>query len=430
MNLAPYRTVLARPGVRSLLVVSILSRIPVTAAPIALTLHVVLEMHLGFARSGLVLAAAAVGGALGAPALGAVIDRAGLRPVLLATTGAEVIFWAAAAHTSYVVLVPAAFAIGALSLPVFTISRQSLAALVPPGERQAAFSLDSMSVEVSFAIGPALGVVAVTQLGSPTTFALIAVTMFLAGAGLYRLDPPVRGEEGVDPIAAASASGKAAGPAAGGSPVGAPDRTPNPGVRDWLSPEVVAVLLATFGATFTLVGTDAAFTAAMREFDEVRLLGVIIAVWCLASLVGGFAYGLAHRRVDPLVLLALLAGLTVPVALATNGWTLGLLAVPTGLFCAPLLASTAERLTAITPATVRGRVMGTHASALTVGNAVGAPVTGLVIDHRSADAGFVAIGALGLALALLGLLAQGQRRRRTATATAAPEPVGVGVISG
>lgn len=402
MNLQPYRAVLARPGVRPLLLVSILARIPITAAPIALTLHVVLDLHLGFARSGLVAAAAAVGAALGAPLLGATIDRFGLRPVIVATTAAEVVFWAAAAHVSYTVLLPAAFVSGALALPVFTIARQSLAALVPPGERQAGFSLDSMSVEISFAVGPAMGVVAVTQFGAVATFTAVAAAMLLAGAALYRLDPPVHGQEGLGPSdAGASATGT----------VHPDDRARRPAVQDWLGPRVVAVLLATFGATFTLVGTDTAFTAAMREFGEIRLLGLVTAVWCLASLVGGFAYGLSSRRVDPLVLLAGLAALTVPVALAGNGWTLALLAVPTGLFCAPLIASTAERLTAITPATVRGRVMGAHASALTVGNAVGAPVTGFIVDHRFADAGFVGIGVMGLVLALLGLAAQSRRRR-------------------
>ena len=39
---------------------------------------------------------------------------------------------------------------------------------LPDPDRQAGMSLDSMSVEVSYSIGPALGVVAVTRLGSST----------------------------------------------------------------------------------------------------------------------------------------------------------------------------------------------------------------------------------------------------------------------
>lgn len=397
-----------------MLLVTLLARIPLTAAPIALTLHVVLDLHLGFARSGLIAAMIAVGAAFGSPVLGAAIDRIGLRPILVVTTLAEGAFWLVASHLSYAMLLPAAVLSGLLALPVFTLSRQSLAALLPPADRQAGFSLDSMSVEASFAVGPALGVVAVTQVGSEPTFVGIAVLMLASGLALIRLDPPVRGEQGVAPDLDGPRTTAAA--------------TSMPGIRDWFGLRLAAVLVAAFGATFTLVGTDTAFTAAMRSFDHIGLLGLVTAVWCLASLVGGFVYGLTRRRADPLILLALLAALTIPLALAGNWWTLALLAVPTGLFCAPLIASTTEVLTAITPATVRGRVMGSHASALTIGNAVGAPVTGVIVDHSSYQWGFVGIGALGLGLSVTALAARGWRRARSAQAADSDGPVAVALV--
>ena len=396
VSLDPYRSVLGRPGVRSLLLVTLFARTPITAAPIALTLHVVLDLHLGFARAGLVAAMVAVGSALGAPVLGTALDRIGLRPVLVATALAETAFWLIADHLSYPTLLPAAFLCGLLALPVFTLSRQSLAALLPPPDRQAGFSMDSMSVEVSYAMGPALGVIAVTQVGSAATFVVIAVMMAASGLALIRLDPPVRGEDGVSPDLDAPREVTARGDL--------------PTVRDWFGPRLTIILVATFGATFTLVGTDTALTAAMRSFDHIGLLGLVTAIWCLASLVGGFGYGLSGRRVDPLILLALLAGLTIPLGLAGNWWTLALLSIPTGFFCAPLISSTTEVLTSVTPAAVRGQVMGSHASALTIGNAVGAPITGIIIDRSSYTWGFVGIGVLGLALSLAALGAQAWRR--------------------
>ena len=394
MSLQPYRDVLGRPGVRSLLAVCLLARIPITAAPIAVTLHVVLDLHLGFARSGLVAAVSAVGTALGAPLLGSAMDRFGLRPVLVVTTIAEGAFWLSAAHLSYTLLALAAFFSGLLALPVFTLARQSLAALLPPSERQAGFSLDSMSVEVSFALGPALGIVVITQAGADVAFAGLAALLVASGLALVKLDPPVQGEEGVGPTAGARR------PATGA----------RPRMRQWFSGRALAILLATFGATLTLVGTDTAFTATMRAYGEIRLLGLVTAVCCVASLVGGFVYGMSGRRIDPLVLLALLAALTVPVALAGQWWQLALLAVPTGVFCAPLISSTAEALTLVTPASVRGQVMGVHACALTIGNAVGAPLVGLIVDHSAPKWGFVGIGLAGLGVALLGLAAPSRRR--------------------
>src|SRR5512138_1814109 len=125
MRLEPYRQVLARPGVRPLLLVALLARVPPTAAGITLTLHVVLDLHRGYAAAGLVGAVATIGMAVGAPALGRFVDRRGLRPMLLVTTVAEVIFWAAAPVLSSPVLVVVAFVSGLLAMPVFSVVRQS-----------------------------------------------------------------------------------------------------------------------------------------------------------------------------------------------------------------------------------------------------------------------------------------------------------------
>jgi predicted MFS family arabinose efflux permease len=67
--------------------------------------------------------------------------------------------------------------------------------------------------------------------------------------------------------------------------------------------------------------------------------------------------------------------------------------------------------------------MGLHASALTVGNAVGAPLVGLIVDRTSPRAGFIGIGALGAALAGLALAAVAGAARRRAPAAAPREPV-------
>ena len=75
VSLSPYRRVLAVPGVRSLLLVGILARVPATALGITLTLHVVNAMGLNWARAGLVTAAYTVGAAIGQPVTGRLLDR-------------------------------------------------------------------------------------------------------------------------------------------------------------------------------------------------------------------------------------------------------------------------------------------------------------------------------------------------------------------
>jgi MFS family permease len=408
MRLTAYRAVLARPGVRPLLLTTLIARIPVTAAPVVLTLHVVLDLHRGFAAAGTVAACTMIGGAIGAPFIGRSLDRYGLAPVLIFTTAVEAAFWALSAALSYGWLLPAAFLLGLMGLPVFTIARQALAALVSPKQRQAAFSLDSISVEISFGIGPAAGVVVLTRAGSTVTLLLIAVAVLAAGGALLVLNPPVRGEEGVAPSAGRRRSRQV------------PPAQPAAPWRTWFGPRVFAVLVATAGATMTLAGTDVAITATMRSFHEVGLLGVVIAVWAVASMIGGFVYGLLGRAIDSLVLLVLLAGLTVLAAGASTWGLLAVLVVPSGFFCAPLISATAAALTDRTPASVRGQVLGLHASALTVGNGVGAPLVGLIVDRTSPRTGFVGIGGLGAALAGLALAALALAARRRAPA---PAPV-------
>ena len=104
--------------------------------------------------------------------------------------------------------------------------------------------------------------------------------------------------------------------------------------------------------SYLLIGHDRrlpeAPRAAVKAFLVTRvgdvgfLLGIVIAVWCLGSLAGGFVYGTMARRIDPIVLLLFLAALTVPAALAPSWWTLALLLVPSTVFCAPLISSTSK----------------------------------------------------------------------------------------
>jgi len=371
VTLAPYRGVLALPHVRSLVVVTSLARIPAAATAVVLTLHVVLTLGGGFAAAGLLGAVLTVGGALGAPLMGRITDRRGIRPTLVLTTAAQGAFWLVAAALPYPLLLPAAFAGGVLMLPLFSLSRQSLAALVPEDRRRTAYSLDSMSVEVSFSVGPAAGVLAATQLSTRAALACIAVTMVLAGLALYLLDPPIRSE----------AEMLAAG-----------ERVPR---REWLGARLVSVLVASAGAVIVLAGTDVSIVATLRQNGELAWSGLVIAAWCGWSLLGGFVHGLLPRSLPPLALVGLLCVLTLPVGLAGHWWTLMLALVPAGLMCAPTIASTGELISRVVPAAVRGEAMGLHTSALTAGAALGAPLAGVVVDRFGPAHAFAAVGVAG-----------------------------------
>ncbi|MDG4767524.1 MFS transporter [Solwaraspora sp. WMMD406] len=392
LTLTPYRDALALPGVARLLAISIVARMPNTAAGVSLTLYVVLELGRGYAAAGLVATAITVGAAIGAPLLGRLVDRHGLRPVLLLSVCAQATFWGLAPLLPYLGLVVAAAVAGLLSLPVFSVIRQSLAALVPADRRRPAYALDSMSVEVSFMIGPALAVLLATTV-SPTA-ALVAVGAGLVGAGLLMIwiDPPVRG--------------------AGEAPARPGQRIAR---RDWLTARLIGVLAIGAASTLVLGGTDVALVAALRESGQLAWTSVVLAAWGAYSLVGGFAYGAVRRPLPPFGLMALLAVTTIPVGLgAGQWWTLALALLPAGLLCAPTIAATSDAVSRLAPVSVRGEAMGLHGSAMTIGMAVGAPLTGAVVDAAGPAWGFAAIGVVGSLVALLVLPAQVRRRRGVA----------------
>lgn len=87
-----YRRVLGLPGVAALTAVGFAARIPLTATSLVLTLHVALGLERGFAAAGAVGGAVLLGTALGAPLLGRLVDRFGLRPVLLLSAVTVVAF--------------------------------------------------------------------------------------------------------------------------------------------------------------------------------------------------------------------------------------------------------------------------------------------------------------------------------------------------
>ncbi|GAB3582086.1 MFS transporter [Amycolatopsis endophytica] len=392
MPLQPYRRVLAVPGVPTAMLLFFLTRLPMTATGITLTLHVVSDLGRGYGQAGLVGTATMLGSALGAPLVGRMIDRHGLRPVTAVCGSTSAVFWLATPHLPYAALLATALPAGMLVLPASSIARQVLTALVPPESRRSAYSLDSVLLEASFMIGPSAGIALSTQVSSTLALSGIGVCFGLGTLALYWFDPPVRHE-----AEAVSAE--------------------RPPMREWLTPRLVGALLVAAGALFCLIGTELATLAALRSTGEVGWTGVVIAVMCVASVIGGVVHGAVRRSLSQARLMLLLTVLVIPVGFATGlpWWLLALALVPTNLACAPTLASTAEEITGLAPPRVRGEAMGLLDSATRLGMAAGSPVVGFVIDHSGPGWGFAAAGVFGLGFALVAFAL----RRRTVHAPAA-----------
>jgi MFS family permease len=396
-----YRQLLALPGVRTLMVLIFFARIPLSAAGMILTLHVAVGLGRGYGAAGLVGAVSTVGIALGAPVMGRIVDRYGLRPMVAVTTIGETVFWLTARQMPYPVLLVAGFVGGFVVLPAMSIGRQAIAALVPDESRRTAYSMDSISTELSFMVGPALAVLLAIQFSTKTAMFGMACGIAAVGLAVLVVNPAVRSKE---ELAEADANGA------------------RPPRRSWLTPRLVAVLIVGAGTVFVLAGTEVTIVAQLRENGEIGWTGLVVAVWSVASAVGGLVYGAMSRSIRQVTLMMWLGALTVPVGLAGGEWwVLAIAILPAAAVCAPTIAATGEEVSRLAPVAVRGEATGMQSSAFTLGAAAGAPLVGFVVDHSSPGWGFAVAGLGGLLVAFVAVvLTQLQKRGTKPT----PEPEG------
>ncbi|MGP4032296.1 MFS transporter [Pseudarthrobacter sp. 1C304] len=445
MNFALYRQLLAVRPIRRLLLVGMVARIPHSAAGVLLTLHIVLTLGQGYAAAGAAAAVMTIGIAVGAPWRGRRVDTVGLRRALIPSVIAEAVIWSVVPHVSYEILLPLVFVGGLLTLPIFSVVRQSLGVLATGDQRRTAFALDAISTELVFMIGPAAGALTATAGFSVLGLTIVGIATSVAGLFLMWFNPPTRsaglvpghgpaaGAESVESFEAGQQEGAeaavvAAAPAhlqeaaAEFAPLAAEERRhEQAGLRHkvisnftWFTAAVAAVFAVAAGAGMVLSGTDVGIVAALESNGRQAEIGLVFLFWCAASVVGGLVYGAMHRPISPVLLLLGMSALTIPMGFAQDTWTLCLLSLLPGLLCAPVLSAASEKVAELVDERRRGEAMGWYGSALTGGVALGAPLAGVFIDGVGPSAGFVAVGLGGVALCLLGLVLQHRRRRRGA----------------
>jgi len=373
-----YAQLWADKSVRTLFIAAFFARIPMMAAPLVFTLYVVGDLDGTYAQAGVVAAATTLGAAIGSPWRGRLIDRLGMRRAILPSIVAVGLLYPLATFASYVWLIPISLFMGLFLIPVFSIVRLSLSVMVEERQRRTAFSADSVISEASFIIGPAAGVLLVTQAGGDAALYAVGACEVLAGLIFLRLNPPTRSASPVDEATPDASTGKAS----------------------ILSVPVVFLFLISGGTMATLVGTDLGIIAELRELDKVGAIGFTYGLWGLSSLLGGLIYGSLNRSIRPTYLLLALGLTTIPVGLGGQVWSLSLWVIPTGFLCAPTMTAAAEWIAKLVPEERRGEAMGWQGTAFTIGGAASSPVIGAAIDEVGAWGGFVVGGLVATVIAL------------------------------
>jgi MFS family permease len=397
-----YRQILGIREARNALLLGLLVRAPMWAGAIILTLHVVTRLGHSYAAAGLLTAASTAAFALSGPWRGRLLDVRGLRRTLLPQLGVLAVVWSVAPWVGYGLLLPLAFIGGLFVVPTFSIVRQVLISSVDDHLRTAALSLDSFFTQLTFMVGPVLGVLAATYFD--TRWALFGAEMLTVVGGIliWIQNPRLIHEDdwGTDQATRQGAESASR--------------------RSWMSPLVIGILAATAASTLVVTGPDLGVVAALRSMGHPESIGWVIAIWALGTGVGALVNGALNRSLPVFVALGLLAIATLPGALAPNRGWLALSLFVAGLFYPPVGTGIVERLSRLVPARARGEVLGWHGSALTVGEALGALIAGVAIDRGGWQAAFVVTATVGLVVSLAGMVAT----TRTRAATPVDQTVG------
>ncbi|MEY3020524.1 MAG: hypothetical protein RLZZ272_1508 [Actinomycetota bacterium] len=417
---AGYRTLIALPGARTLLVGGLLGRLPTSMLPV--TIVIAGEGATGsYAVGGAASAGFSLAAALAAPLTGRLVDRLGQRRAgraLLAVALVALVGLVAVvvARTLVWTIVPLSVIAG-LALPnVGTYTRVRWSGLVTGADVETAQALESLNDEVNFLVGPAGAAVLAAAVApvAPIVLSIVAVTLgALAVTGSRVPVPAARTAPGDD--------------ASVRTPV-----TPRGGRLDR-----TALVLVMVGLGMALNGVLVAIVATAEALGDPGLASVLFAVNSAASLATALVVGRLRFRTAPrrrITVALVVYGLTlVPFALVGGAGPFIVACALAGAAVAPTFIQVNAHVAATSePGRVTEAFSWINAT-VGVGLAIGAAVVGATIDRAGPDDARLAVLAMGLGVALVALTTDGllalRSRRPTSGRDGAPRDGAGGTAS-
>jgi MFS family permease len=373
---AAYGLLFAVRPARRLVVVSLLGRLSTGAYPIPLILLIQGTTH-SYALAGVAEATNLAAAALTGPARGRALDRFGSRraipPIALTRAAALALLWPVATTRVPVaiILVTAVAGIAAPALP--TAMRLQWQRLLAPddGRLPQAYAFEALAQVFLFVAGPLLAAFGIATVGPGATL--------LATAGLLLA--------GALPFALLAVADDAKPP---------PRDTPR--VRVIRLAGLQTLVIATVAADAALGIVDIAVTAFAKQHGNRSAAGLLLAVFCLASVLGGAAYGARRWRATPSrrlpAILAVAALLYLPLAAAvTPAQLAGLLAIAGTPFAAQW-TTTYLVLDQVAPHHASGEAMSWISAANAAGVGLGYLLAGAIVQTTSTTDAFLAAAGL------------------------------------
>ncbi len=360
-------------GVARIIAAQLVARFPSGMLSLGLLFHV--QHRTGsYAAAGAVLAALSIGQAVSGPATGRLMGRLGIRPVVIVTAAlcAAAVTAIALTELPEIGMVGLALVAGLTFPPITAAVRTIYPKLVNARMLGALFSLDASLQELIWIGGP----VAVTFVATAVSTELglmLSVALLIGGSAWFAASPEV-------------------------GRVRIPRSRRRFGVV-LLKPQVLLVTGVGFLVIASCADIEASVAGAFGTGDPTS--GVVLAIWSLASLVGGFTLARLPMRSWSLSLRLLI----VTVGAALTPFATGFLGLSGALVVAGFgLAPALGVMSAIVSSSVRfsdtAEAYGWTNTGQLVGVAVGAALAGSLLDSSGARAAF----ACGAVLAAAGTL--------------------------
>lgn len=383
------------PGLQAALTASIIGRIPIGVATLAILLFLRARTD-SFALAGSAAALYVLGLATVAPFLGRMIDRLGPRPVLSVSAAIYpgmlmALVLLTLYGDSHVWVALAAFFAGA-SFPPITICMRTLYPRLMPeaGLLQAAYSVDSALVEIIFIVGPALVALFVAT-GIPFGAILFAAVCAAGGNAIFLRTPVVRDW-----------------------PV-----HPAMGRRSLIGPLRLPRLRALFATTVLYSVAFGLYEIAVAAFAANRgrpaAAGIILALASVGSAAGALVYGAREWGMPVqrqfLIALALMAAGLVVLAPIPNLYVFALLSVIACVPMAPVIAAQSVLISRLSPRDALAESFTWGATCLLGGIGAGIAAGGVLAEY--VRAGWILVAAAASALLAGAIVWRSLRERRS-----------------
>jgi MFS family permease len=383
----PYREIFSAPGAAGFASAGFVARLPIAMAPIGIV-TMLAQTHGAYWLAGAVAAAFTLTNALIAPQISRLVDRLGQSRLLVPTTSLAVLAFVGlivATNRDWPIwtLFLFAFLAAAMpSIPAMVRARWTELFRDRP-ELNTAFAFESaadelvyiagasLSVGLSVALFPEAGLVA-------STLALaLGMAAFVAQRGT---EPPVR--KAADGITHRSAITQ--------RPV-----------------QIITLALIFVGAIFATA--EVSTVALTRELGQPGAASLVIGVYALGSFAVGLIIGALNLKVplhrQLLTALGVLLLTSVPLLLADSVWLLAVTIFLSGVAISPTFITAFGLVERRVPAEVLTEGVTWVMTGIGIGMALGAFVSGWVVDLYGARAGFwvtIVMGAAALSVVALG----------------------------